>query len=294
MADYIAKGITGDGQIRILAATTRDLAETGRKAHDLSPIATAALGRLMTATALMGSMMKNDDDLITLSIHGDGPIGNLLATADCKGRVKGYVGNPGVMLPANHLGKLDVGGAVGHGYLTVIRDIGLKDPYVGQVELQTGEIADDLTYYFASSEQVPSSVGLGVLMNKDNTVNCAGGFIVQLLPFAEDETIARLEENLGKIKSVTSLLEAGLTPEKIIELIFDGMDPEITETQPVEFYCNCEKARVEKALISLGEKELTELISEGNDVELKCQFCNKAYVFTPGELQSLLYKCKNN
>ena len=290
MSDYIVKGISGSGQIRIFAATTAGLVEEGRRHHECSPIATAALGRLMTAAAMMGSMMKGEEDVLTLSIHGDGPMGNLLATADSSARVKGYMGNPNVVLPANAAGKLDVGGAVGNGYLTVIRDIGMKEPYSGRVELQTGEIAEDLTYYFAVSEQTPSSVGLGVLMNKDNTVRCAGGFIVQLMPFAEEEDIAALEENLRKITSVTDLLKEGKTPEDLINMILEGLEPEITETVPTEFYCNCDKARVEKALISIGKKELEEMIRDGKDVELKCQFCNTAYVFTPEELKKLAAK----
>lgn len=288
MKDYIATAITGNGQIRIFAATTREMVEYARKCHDMSPVATAALGRLMTATVMMGSMMKGDEDLITLRVRGDGPIGSILATADSHGKVKGYVGNPMVELPLNSAGKLDVGGAVGRGFLTVIRDIGLKDPYVGEVELKTGEIGDDLTYYFASSEQVPSSVGLGVLVDKDLSVKQAGGFIVQLLPFAEDETIEQLEANLSKINSVTALLNANLSPEEIIEKVLEGMEPEFTGTMPVEFYCNCNRQRVEKALISLGAEELQSLVEDGKEEELKCQFCNKSYRFSPRDLEKLL------
>ena len=292
MADYVIRATAADGQIRAFAATTRDLTETARQAHNTSPVATAALGRLMTAAVMMGYDMKGEDDLLTLKIQGDGPIGGLVVTADSKGEVKGYAFNPGVMLPPNDKGKLDVGGALGIGVLSVIKDIGLKEPYVGQTILVSGEIAEDLTYYFAASEQVPSAVGLGVLMNKDNTVRQAGGFIVQVMPFAEEETIAKLEENVQKIQSVTTLLEQGHTPESLLEQVLDGFDIEINDTIPTEFYCNCSKSRVERALISIGRKELNELIQEGKEVELNCHFCNKNYIFSVEELKEILRKCK--
>ena len=292
MGDYMIRATAAEGQIRAFAGTTRDMVEYARSAHNLSPVASAALGRLMTAGALMGSMMKGDQDLLTLKINGDGPIHGITVTADSHGNVKGYVGDPQVMLPPNEFGKLDVGGAVGIGVLSVIKDIGLKEPYVGQVALQTGEIAEDLTYYFAASEQVPSAVGLGVLMNKDNTVRQAGGFIVQVMPFAEEETIAKLEENVQKIQSVTTLLEQGHTPESLLEQVLDGFDIEINDTIPTEFYCNCSKSRVERALISIGRKELNELIQEGKEVELNCHFCNKNYIFSVEELKEILRKCK--
>ena len=277
--------------MRAFAATTKNLVESARVHHNTSPVATAALGRTLTAGAIMGSMMKNDTDMLTLQIRGDGPIEGITVTADSHANVKGYVGNPDVMLPPKN-GKLDVGGAVGIGLLQVIKDMGLKEPYVGQVALQTGEIAEDLTYYFAVSEQVPSAVGLGVLMNKDNTVRQAGGFIVQVMPFAEEETIAKLEENVQKIQSVTTLLEQGHTPESLLEQVLDGFDIEINDTIPTEFYCNCSKSRVERALISIGRKELNELIQEGKEVELNCHFCNKNYIFSVEELKEILRKCK--
>ena len=247
MKDYIVRAIAADSQIRAFAAVTTETVETARQDHNTSPVATAALGRLLTAGTMMGVMMK---------------------------------------------GKLDVSGAVGNGFLQVIKDMGLKEPYVGQVALQTGEIAEDLTYYFAASEQVPSAVGLGVLMNKDNTVRQAGGFIVQVMPFAEEATIAKLEENVQKIQSVTTLLEQGHTPESLLEQVLDGFDIEINDTIPTEFYCNCSKSRVERALISIGRKELNELIQEGKDVELNCHFCNQNYVFSVEELKEILRKCK--
>ncbi len=292
MNDYIVRAVAADTQIRAFAAVTTEMVETARKHHNTSPVATAALGRLLTGGAMMGVMMKGEKDLLTLQIKADGPIEGITVTADSKGRVKGYVGNPDVIIPANSIGKLDVAGAVGHGILNVIKDMGMKEPYSGQVALQTGEIAEDLTYYFAVSEQVPSAVGLGVLMNKDNTVRQAGGFIVQVMPFAEEATIAKLEQNVQKIQSVTTLLEQGHTPESLLEQVLDGFDIEINDTMPTEFYCNCSKSRVEKALISIGRKELNELIQEGKDVELNCHFCNTNYVFNVEELKEILRKCK--
>lgn len=292
MNDYIVRAVAANAQIRAFAAVTTELVETARKDHNTSPVATAALGRLLTGGAMMGVMMKGEKDILTLQIKADGPIEGITVTADSKGRVKGYVGNPDVIIPANSRGKLDVAGAVGHGILNVIKDMGMKEPYSGQVALQTGEIAEDLTYYFAVSEQVPSAVGLGVLMNKDNTVRQAGGFIVQVMPFAEEATIAKLEENVQKIQSVTTLLEKGHTPESLLEQVLDGFDIEINDTMPTEFYCNCSKSRVEQALISIGRKELNELIQEGKDVELNCHFCNTNYVFSVEELKEILRKCK--
>lgn len=292
MSDYIVRATAAEGQIRAFAAYSKDTVEKARKAHNTSPVATAALGRLLTGGAMMGIMMKGDKDILTLQIKGDGPIGGLTVTADTKGRVKGYVNNPDVMLPANALGKLDVGNAVGNGILSVIKDLGLKEPYVGQTELVTGEIGDDITYYFASSEQVPSAVGLGVLMEKNNTVRQAGGFIIQLMPFAEEEVIAKLEENLAGVKSVTEYLDQGLTPEQLLERLLGNLGLEINETVAMDFSCNCSKKRVAKVLISLGEKELGSMIEEGKVVELNCHFCNTNYIFTVDELKELLELAK--
>lgn len=292
MNDYIIRAIAANDHIRAFAAVTTETVEEARKDHNTSPVATAALGRLLTAGAMMGTMMKGDKDILTLQIKAGGPLEGITVTADSKGRVKGYVGNPNVCIPANSKGKLDVAGAVGVGFMNVIKDMGLKEPYVGQVALQTSEIAEDLTYYFATSEQVPSAVGLGVLMNKDNTVRQAGGFIVQLMPFAEESTIAKLEENVQKITSVTSLLEEGHTPESLLEKVLDGFDMEINEKIPTEFYCNCSRERVEKALISIGRKELNEMIQEGKPIEMNCHFCNHNYEFTVEELKEILRKCK--
>lgn len=289
--DYIVRATAADHQIRAFAATTRNVVETARQAHNTSPVATAALGRLLTGGAMMGVMMKGEKDLLTLQIQAGGPLNGLTVTADSHGRVKGYVGNPAVCIPANSKGKLDVAGAVGPGFLTVIKDMGMKEPYSGQIMLQTCEIAEDLTYYFAASEQVPSSVGLGVLMNKDNTVRQAGGFIVQLMPFAEEKVIARLEENISRLTSVTSLLEEGHTPESMLGVVLDGFDVEVTDTVDTSFYCNCSKERVEKALISIGSKEMKELIAEGKTVELNCHFCNSHYTFTVEEMKDILKRC---
>ena len=292
MSDYIVRATAADANIRAFAVTSREMVETAREDHMTTPVMTAALGRLLSAGAMMGAMMKGEKDLLTLRIHAGGPLQGITVTADSKGRVKGYVGNPDVCIPANSKGKLDVAGAVGVGFMNVIKDMGLKEPYVGQVALQTSEIAEDLTYYFATSEQVPSAVGLGVLMNKDNTVRQAGGFIVQLMPFAEESTIAKLEENVQKITSVTNLLEEGHTPESLLEKVLEGFDMEINEKVPTEFYCNCSRERVEKALISIGRKELNEMIQEGKSIEMNCHFCNKNYEFTVEELKEILRKCK--
>jgi len=291
MNDYIVRATAGNAQIRAFAAVTTNLVEEAREHHGTSPVATAALGRLLTGGVMMGSMMKNDTDMLTIQIQCSGQIEGLTVTADSKGNVKGYAFNPDVMLPAKN-GKLDVGGALGQGVMTIIKDMGLKEPYSGQTILQTGEIAEDLTYYFATSEQVPSAVGLGVLMNKDNTVRQAGGFIVQLMPFAEESTIAKLEENVQKITSVTSLLEQGHTPESLLEKVLEGFDVEINDTLPTQFYCNCSRERVEKALISIGRKELNEMVQEGKDIEMNCHFCNKNYKFSVEDLKRIIKECK--
>lgn len=290
MKDYIVRATAANAQIRAFACTTQNLVEEARRAHNTSPVMTAALGRLLSAGAMMGTMLKGEKDLLTLQIRGDGPGKGLTITADSKGTVKGYPLVPDVILPANEKGKLDVSGAMGYGSLSIIKDMGLKEPYVGQVELQTGEIAEDLTYYFATSEQVPSCVGLGVLMERDNTVKQAGGFIIQLMPFTQDEVIERLEKNLSQVASVTSLLEEGKSPEDILYTLLEGFDVEFTEKTETAFVCNCGKERIEKALISIGRKELKEMIEEGNTIEVKCHFCNKAYEFTVEELDILYNK----
>ncbi len=292
MNDYIVRATAANGQVRAFAANTRNLVETARAAHNTSPVATAALGRLLTAGAMMGVMMKNDSDMLTIQIQCDGPIGGLTVTADVHGTVKGYVVNPDVMLPPSKKGKLDVAAALNLGVLSVIKDMGLKEPYVGQTILTTSEIAEDLTYYFATSEQVPSSVGLGVLMEKDNTVKQAGGFIVQVMPFVEDAVVEKLEKNIAALDSVTSMLDQGMTPEALLETVLAGMDVEYTDRIATEFACNCSKKRVEKALISIGRKDIQEMIADGKDIEMHCHFCNTSYTFTVEELKEILKRSR--
>ena len=287
MKDYIVRATAANAQIRAFAVTSKELVECARSAYNLSPVVTAALGRLMTGGVMMGSMLKGEKDMLTLQINGAGPVHGLTVTADSQGNVKGYADNPQAMMPPNSMGKLDVGGVIGLGVLTVIKDMGLKEPYSSTIELKTGEIGDDLTYYFAASEQVPSSVALGVLMDKNNTVRQAGGLIIQLMPFTDEEVIGRLEEKLTALPPMTTLLEEGNTPEQILNIVLGDFGVEITDTLPVRFHCNCSKERVEKVLVSLGGEELQKLIDEGKDVELNCHFCNTNYVFTVEELEKI-------
>lgn len=285
--DYIVRATAAKGQIRAFAITSREMVETARKHHNTSPVATAALGRLMTGGAMMGVMMKGEEDMLTLMMKGDGPIDGVTVTADSKGNVKGYVGNPNVLIPANYAGKLDVGAAIGYGTLTVIKDMGLKEPYSSQVPLSTSEVAEDLTYYFASSEQVPSAVGLGVLMAKDNTVRQAGGFIVQLMPFAEEEVIAKLEQRISQIHSVTDMLEKGMTPEDILKEVMGDMDVQFTDKIDTGFVCNCSKERIVEVLAGIGKKDMDSIINDGKEIEVKCDFCNASYKFSVEELKTL-------
>lgn len=292
MGDYIVRAMAAGQQIRAFAITSKELVEKAREAHNTSPVATAALGRLLSAGAMMGVMMKGEKDVLTLQMKGSGPLGGNTVTADSKGNVKGYVDNPNVILPPNKDGKLDVGGAIGVGILNVIKDLGLKEPYNGSVELKTGEIGDDLTYYFAASEQVPSAVGLGVLMNKDNTVKQAGGFIIQLMPFIDDAVVDKLEAKLAGVKSVTAMLDGGYTPEMILEELLGEFGLEITDTMPTQFYCNCDRARVEKALIGAGRAALNEMVQDGKTIEVNCHFCNEKYEFTVEDLKELIRRSK--
>ena len=287
MTDYIVRATAADSQIRAFAAYTKDVTEEARKRHNTSPVATVALGQLMTAGTMMGAMMKNDNDILTLQIRCDGPLGGITVTTDNQGNVKGYVFNPDAVTESKN-GKINVADALDLGILNVIKDMGLKEPYVGQTILETSEIAQDLTYYYMNSEQIPSSVGLGVLMEKDNTVKCAGGFIIQLMPYAEDHVIDQLEENLKSVTSVVDLLEEGLTPEQILEKLLGNLGLEITDTLPTQFYCNCSKERVEKAVVSLGRNEIQAMIDDGEDIEVKCHFCNSAYKYTVDELKDII------
>lgn len=288
MKDYMIRATAAQGAVRAFAITAKELTEQARAYHDTSPVISAALGRLLAAGAMMGMMVKEKDGLLTLQVIGDGPAKGLVVTADGAGHVKGYPQVPWVELAANAMGKLDVGGAVGSGILRVVKDLGLREPYVGTTQLQTGEIAEDLTYYFASSEQVPSSVGLGVLVDTDCSVRQAGGFILQLMPQAPDEVIDQLEQKISRLQSVTDMLEQGLTPERMLEELLSGLNMEVLEKIPVSFACNCSKERILKALISIPKSDVKSMVDDGEPIEVKCQFCNKAYRFDVDELREML------
>lgn len=320
MNDYIIRATAAEDCIRLFAATTKNLVQKAHDAHNTSNVATAALGRLLTGGAIMGSMLKNETDVMTLQIDGAGPIKGITVTVGIEGAektvnqtdnkdntestdcvlptagtvaVKGYCKNPSVELPLKENGKLDVGGALGAGMLTVIKDMGLKEPFSGQTELVTGEIAEDLTYYFATSEQTPSAVALGVLMAPEGgTVLCAGGLIVQLLPFATDDVISALENKINNMEPITEMLKRGNTPEDILHLLFDDMGLQINDRMNAEFKCDCSKEKVSKAIMSIEAKDIEEMINEGKDIEVNCHFCNTSYKFTPEEL-SILLKNKN-
>jgi len=288
MNDYILRATAADGLIRAFAATTRATVQTARVTHNTTPVVSAALGRLLTAGAMMGVMLKGENDLVTLQIKGDGPVEGLLVTADSKGRVKGYPFNSDVNIPPKSPVKLDVGGAVGKGYLTVIKDLGLKEPYVGKTELVSGEIAEDLTYYFAKSEQIPTAISLGVLVDTDTTIKAAGGFIIQLMPGASATEAEELERRITHLKYITELLDRGETPETILDAVLGDMGLEIIDKVPTEFYCSCTRERVEKALISIGKDELHKIIKEDKKAELSCHFCNKKYNFDEEDLTRLI------
>ena len=292
MGDYIVRAMAANQQIRAFALTSREMVEFARASHHTTPVATAALGRLLSAGAMMGVMMKGEKDVLTLQMKGTGPLRGVTVTSDSHGNVKGYVDNPNAMVPPKAKGKLDVGGAIGVGILNVIKDMGLKEPYNGTCELKTGEIGDDLTYYFATSEQVPSAVGLGVLVDTDSTVKQAGGFIIQLMPFIDEAVVDKLEAKLANVKSVTAMLDNGYTPEMILEELLGEFGLEITDTMPTQFYCNWDKQRIEKALISVGRKSLNEMVQDGKTIEVNCHFCNSKYEFTVEELKELIRRSK--
>ena len=293
MKDYLIRGIAAEGTVRAFAIKSTELVAVARERHKTFPVVTAALGRLLSAGAMMGSMMKGDDDLVSLSIKGDGPIQSIMVTADSHGNVKGFPGNPSVDIPPKRPGKLDVGGAVGEGTLTVVMDLGLAEPYNGTVELQNGEIAEDLAYYFASSEQTPSAVGLGVMVDTNSEVKHAGGWIIQMMPNASEETIAKLEGKLASIEPVTTLMDKGMSPEDILGYILGDLDFEITDKKDVRFHCNCSKERVSKALATIKSEEIQDIIDEGKDIDVKCYFCNTMYSFTPAELEQILGERKS-
>ena len=290
MSDYVIRATAADGQIRAFAATTRQLVETAREKHNTSPVMTAALGRLLTAAAILGTQLKGEDDKLTLKIKGDGPAGAIYSVANSRGEVKGFAENPQVLLHARFDGKLDVGGAIGKGELILIRDLGLKEPYVGTCELVSGEIAQDLTYYFAVSEQTPSSVSLGVLMNKNNTVDQAGGFMLQLMPGVSDSIAAMLEERILAAPSITSMLSEGLSPEDILQRLLGDMDLEILEKTDAVFRCGCSREKMEDVLIGLGRRELLDLMVSQETVEVHCDFCNSYYRFSRAELKEIFKK----
>jgi len=295
--DYLVRALACNEEVRAFAVTSKDAVEYARKIHNNSPIATACLGRMLSAGLMMGDMLKSNKDLVTIQIHCDGPLKHVLVTANDNGEVKGYVSNPNVILPPNASGHLNVGGGIGKGTLTVIRDFGLKEPYVSTINLHSGEIADDLTYYFAQSEQTPSSVGLGVLFNKDDvTVKAAGGFIIQLMPHTEDSVISKIESNLANFTSVTDVLRQGKSPEELLEIVLSGFDIKFTEKKPVFFKCSCSKEKGLIVLKSLGKKTIDEMVKDNKGAEVVCDFCGKKYEYTPEEVLNLQTKtnCKQN
>jgi len=288
--DKLVRGITSNGRIRVFGALTTGVVQKAREIHNTTPVATAAFGRTLTAALMMGTMLKGEKENVSLQFKGDGPIATVLAVGTPQGTVKGYVGNNFVVLPLKGNGKLDVGGALGDGYLTVIKDLRLKEPYIGKVELQTGEIAEDLTYYFATSEQTPSVVALGVLVDRDFSVKAAGGYIIQLMPEATEEDIVKLEKNLAGLKSVTALIEEGMSIEEILNTVMDGFEIKITDEITPEYKCDCSKERIERAIISLGRQEIEDILKKEKKAEVTCYFCNKEYKFEESELQEILSK----
>lgn len=294
MGDYIIRATAANDSIRAFAATTRETVQKARELHNTTPVALAALGRLLTAGAMMGIMLKGEKDLVTIQIKGDGPLEGEIVTADSKGRVKGYVFNPNVDIPPKSPTKLDVGGAVGKGFLTVIKDLGLKEPYVGKTELVSGEIAEDLTYYYAKSEQVASAISLGVLVDTDTNIKQAGGFIIQVMPGITEEILSRLESRINVVPYITELLSMGDTPESILNLILGDMDLQIIDKVPTEYYCGCSRERVEKALLAIGKDDLKKILEEDKKAELSCHFCNKVYNFDENDLKRLLAEAGGN
>lgn len=286
--DYIVRASLANDSVRAFAISSTHLVAEARERHKTLPVVTAALGRLLSAGAIMGSMMKGDKDIVTISLKGNGPAGYITVTADSHGHVKGFPGNPNVDIPRKYAGKLDVGAAVGRGLLTVSYDLGLKEPYSGQVEIQTGEVAEDLAYYFTVSEQLPSAVGLGVMVDTDSSVKYAGGFILQLLPDAPEDVIELLEKKLANLEPVTAMMEKGMTPEDMLSYIFEGVDIEFTERHDVEFYCDCSKEKVKRALAAISDKDLQDIVNDGEDIEVKCYFCNTAYKFSIADIKDIL------
>ena len=293
MEDYIIRVTAQEGTIRAFAAVSTEMVKEAVRVHDLSPVASAALGRTITAAGIMSKMLKGEKDKLTIQIKGDGPIGGIVVVSDSKANVKGYVHNPTVDLPLNERGKLDIRTAVGCGYINVIKDLGLKEPYIGFSDLVSGEIADDLTYYFATSEQIPSTVALGVLVNS-NGVASAGGFIIQLMPGAEEETVEKLEQRLIGFPPISRLLAEGSTPEKIIDMLLEGFSPKVVEKVPCRFKCDCSRERMERNLISLGKEDLEEILTDRQGAELQCHFCNTKYNFSHTDIEHILIEQSQN
>lgn len=278
--------------MRIYAVRTTETVETARKYHSLSPVSAAALGRLMTAGLMMGAMLKGDEPTLTLQVRGDGPLGMMAAVADSKGSVKGYCANPVVDMPLNDKGKLDVGGAVGSGVLGIIKDLKMKEPYIGQVPLQTGEIGDDIAFYFMQSEQTPSVVALGVLVDRDYSIKCAGGYIIQVMPECDEKTLSKLENSIGGLMPVTEMLDKGMSLEEILKYVMLGFETEVLEETEVGYRCDCSKERMERAVISLGKEQIQSIIDESGEAELCCHFCDRKYTFGKEELERFLEAAK--
>lgn len=289
MKDTLIIGTAAEGSVRFIAASTTNLVNEAVKIHGCSATAAAALGRMLTSGAMMATMFKNEKDVLTLQINGGGPAGSIVVTAYPDGRVKGYISNPHVDLPQNSQGKLDVGGAIGtNGMLTIIKDIGLKEPYVGQIPIVTGEIGDDLTYYFTQSEQTPTAVGVGVLVNNDLSVKVAGGFIIQMMPGASDLVADLVTYRLQEMKSITSQLDSGKDIEAVMKDLFEDMSIKIMQYKEPYFKCDCSREKVEKALISISKKDLEEIYAEGTTEEIRCNFCNQSYHFNKEDIGRIL------
>ena len=287
--DYIIRAVTSDGFVKAMAIRSTALVERARTIHKTTPTATAALGRLLTACSMMGNLQKVENGALTLQVKGGGPLGTLLATSDAEGNVRGYVHNPSITLLEKYAGKLDVGAAVGtDGTLTVIRDLQMKEPYIGSVALVSGEIADDVTAYFAQSEQTPTACALGVLVNTDQSVRVAGGYLIQLLPGAPEDVIMKIETGIACAGAVTPMLETGLTPEEILRKVLCEFELEFFEETPVEYRCYCSRDRVSATLITIGRKDLQEIVEEGKPITVECQFCDRVYTFTPEDVKALL------
>ncbi|MBQ7794472.1 MAG: Hsp33 family molecular chaperone HslO [Clostridia bacterium] len=293
MSDKLVRGQSIDGAIRVFVAVTTELAERARQIHQSMPVAAAAMGRTLTAVAMMGAQLKNETDSVTVQFAGDGPLGKIVAVTDSDSRVRGYVENPFADLPLNKKGKIDVGGGVGRGRLSIVRDLGMKEPYVGQVPIVTGEIAEDITYYYAKSEQTPTAVGLGVLVDTDYSIKASGGFMIQLMPFATDEVAEKLEKQVRELPSVTDMITSGMTAEDILFRVCDGFSMIMENNAVTPLYeCKCSKERMERALISIGREELEKIIEEQGEAELCCQFCDAKYTFDKSELQALYERAK--